>query len=249
MTTACAESVLGAVEQSRSPLVRAAGLCKRLGGRDVLADVDLTIGDGQCVALLGANGAGKSTLLRVLSTLTPPTAGRLELFGVDASRGGPAVRGRLGLIGHQLMLYRELSVRENLELFGRLYGVGDARARASEVLALVGLEERAEDRVRALSRGLAQRASIGRALMHRPSLLLADEPFAGLDAGSVERLESILRGHRASGGSVVLATHDAAQALRIADRVSGLCDGRLVLDEPVRGQDAASIAAVMRGGS
>ncbi|MBK7404389.1 MAG: ABC transporter ATP-binding protein [Phycisphaerales bacterium] len=246
MTTAYAEGVIGALDEARSPIVRAVGLSKWLGGRPVLRGVDLTVGTSQCVALLGANGAGKSTLLRILSTLTRPTAGRLELFGLDATRAGALLRARIGVIGHQLMLYRELTVRENLELFGRLYGLGHVGARVGEVLGLVGLESRAEDRVRELSRGLAQRVSIGRALMHRPELLLADEPFTGLDTESAERLESIVRGHRAGGGSVVLATHDAAQAARLADRVAVLRGGRIALHEPAGGHDPDALAACSR---
>jgi heme exporter protein A len=215
-----------------APVALASGLGKWIDGREVLRAIDLELRGGECVALLGGNGAGKSTLLRVLATLTPPTAGRLELFGrAITKQGAAAVRSRIGLIGHQLMLYRELSVRENLEFFARLYGVARARPRAEELIEAVGLDGRGDDAVKTLSRGMAQRAAIARALVHEPDLLLADEPFAGLDGASAERVETILRGWRDAGRTVLLATHDIGQALRLSDRAVVLAGGTKSLDE------------------
>lgn len=224
-------------------VVRADGLGKRIDGRGVLAGISFEVRGGEVVGLLGANGAGKSTLLRVLAALTPPTEGRLELFG-DA---GPArradLRARVGLIGHQSMLYRDLTVRENLEFFGRLYGLGDARDRATELLDRVELADRAGDAVASLSRGMAQRAAIARALMHRPALLLADEPFTGLDAPSSQRLSRLLDELRAGGCTIVLAHHHVAETLAMTDRVLVLREGRLVLDHESRRAEAADILA------
>lgn len=224
-------------------MVRADGLGKRIDGRGVLAGISFEVRGGEVVGLLGANGAGKSTLLRVLAALTPPTEGRLELFG-DA---GPArradLRARVGLIGHQSMLYRDLTVRENLEFFGRLYGLGDARDRATELLDRVELADRAGDAVASLSRGMAQRAAIARALMHRPALLLADEPFTGLDAPSSQRLSRLLDELRAGGCTIVLAHHHVAETLAMTDRVLVLREGRLVLDHESRRAEAADILA------
>lgn len=232
-------------ESSRATVARAGGLGKRIDGREVLSSVDLTLRAGERVALLGANGAGKSTLLRVLATLTPPTSGSLELFGRPIGRDGSAVRGRIGLVGHQLMLYRDLSARENIEFFARLYAVPDPRTRAAELLEALGLGGRGEDAVSSLSRGMAQRVAIARALVHAPELLLADEPFTGVDASSAERLEGLLAG--ADNRCVLMATHDVHQALRMCARVVVLGDGRKLFDEPARGLREADLAPYLGG--
>ena len=156
--------------------VAAKDLSKSIDERPILHRLNLQILPGEFVALLGANGAGKSTLLKVLATLTPQTAGELLLFGQSATREMIRVRGRIGLIGHQSMLYRDLSAWENLEFFGKLYGVKDPGRRADELLAALSLADRAQDAVKTFSRGMTQRVAIARALMHNPDLLLADEP-------------------------------------------------------------------------
>ena len=211
--------------------VRASGLCKSIDERPILKGIDLEVGRGRFIALLGANGAGKSTLLKLLATLTTPTSGRLELFGMEA-RGTAAVkvRAKIGLIGHQTMLYHDLSARENLEFFGALYGVADVRKRAMHLLEAMGLATRASDAVKAFSRGMMQRVAIARALMHDPDLLLADEPFAGLDAPSAAVLEKVLRDLHAAGKTIVLANHDIGQSLRLAERAVVLRGGKKVID-------------------
>jgi heme exporter protein A len=224
-------------------VVRAVGLGKRIDGRGVLAGITFEVFGGAFVGLLGANGAGKSTLLRVLATLTAPTEGRLELFGLAGPARRPDLRARLGLIGHQPMLYRDLTVLENLEFFGRLYGVADVRGRAMDLLDQVNLTDRAGDSVASLSRGMAQRIAIARALMHRPDLLLADEPFTGLDAPSSQRLSRLLHELREGGCTVVLAHHHVAETLAMTDRVLVLREGRLVLDQESRRAEAAGILA------
>lgn len=226
--------------------VRAVGVCKSIDERPILKGIDLELGRGRFVALLGANGAGKSTLLKLLSTLTTPTSGRLELFGMEA-RGSAAVRVRakIGLIGHQSMLYHDLSARENLEFFGALYGVADARGRAMELLGALGLAKRANDAVKAFSRGMMQRVSIARALMHDPELLLADEPFAGLDAPSAAMLEGVLRTLHGSGKTIVLANHDIGQSLRLAERAVVLKAGRKVIDGPTSELDERLVLGEM----
>jgi heme exporter protein A len=232
-------------------VVRATALCKSIDGRAVLDEVYLRIPAGSFVALLGANGAGKSTLLKVLATLSPPTSGRLELFGRRATatgRGAEQMRRSIGLIGHQSMLYRDLSARENLEFFGRLYGVPDPRGRAEWLLDAVGLLDRADDPVRGYSRGMTQRAALARALVHDPQLLLADEPFDGLDAPSAAALEGLLGVLHAGGRTLILANHDIAQSLRLAGRAVVLREGRVVIDEPARGLRATDVLAEMERG-
>src|SRR5688572_2018768 len=199
--------------------VEAIGLGKVIDGRAVLADVNLRIGAGEYVVVIGANGAGKSTLLKILATLTPATSGRLVLFGAESGRELVAVRSRIGLVGHQSMLYRDLSARENLAFFGKLYGIENTTARAKRLLEVIGLLGRADEPVKNFSRGMTQRVAIARALMHDPELLLADEPFDGLDAPSVEATEQLLAHLHKAGKTIVLVNHDIGQSLRLAPRV------------------------------
>ena len=226
--------------------VGASALGKRIDERAVLDAIDLRVLQGQFVALLGANGAGKSTLLRILATLTPPTSGELRLFGMRAGgREARAARGRIGMIAHQSMLYRDLSARENLEFFARLYGVSDPRRRAAELLDVVALPDRADDPVKTFSRGMTQRVAIARALVHDPDLLLADEPFDGLDAPSVATVEQLLEDLHAQGRTVILANHAIDQSLRLAERAVALRAGRVVIDEVSASLRAAEVLAEM----
>ena len=214
------------------PAVATADLCLSIDEMPILRDVSIEIPAGVSVALLGANGAGKSTLLRVLGTLTPPSAGRLDLFGRTVGPQAAAIRGRIGIIAHQPMLYRDLSARENLEFFARLYDVPDPPKRAMEMLAMVGLTHRADQAVKALSRGMTHRVAIARALVHGPDLLLADEPFDGLDMPSAKALEALLGRLGDEGKTLIIANHDIAQSLALADRVVVLRQGRIAIDAP-----------------
>ncbi len=216
--------------------VRAASLGVVLDERPVLRELNLEIASGELVALLGANGAGKSTLLRTLSMLIAHE-GRLELFGREVTKDQPDLRRRIGLIAHQSMLYRDLSPRENLVFFGKLYGVAEAAGRAEQLLGEVGLADRGDDPVRTLSRGMTQRVSIARALMHEPELLLADEPFEGLDAPSTRGLQELLAGLVGTGRTVLFSTHDVGQGLGLGRRVLVLRRGRLVVDQPADALD------------
>jgi heme exporter protein A len=221
-------------------------LCKRIDERAVLDAIDLQVSRGQFVTLLGANGAGKSTLLKVLATLTPPTSGELRLFGKPGTgQDARAARARIGMIAHQPMLYRDLSARENLEFFARLYGVPDPRGRARQLLDVIELSRRADDPVKTFSRGMTQRVAIARALVHDPGLLLADEPFDGLDAPSVATLEQLLTDLREQGTTVILANHSIDQSLQLADQAIVLRGGRVVIDEPSRSLRATDVLAEM----
>jgi heme exporter protein A len=224
-----------------APAVLASGLSKWFDERPVLQDIDLRLPTGRMFALLGANGAGKSTLLKILATLMPPTAGELQLLGQRAAGDVAAIRSRIGTIAHQPMLYRDLSARENLAFFGNLYGISKPAARIAELLDMVGLPDRADDPVKTLSRGMTQRIAIARALMHDPQLLLADEPFDGLDAPSSQALEELLRRLRAQGRTLIVSNHDIPQSLRLADHVIVLKGGRIVLNTLAAGLDPADV--------
>lgn len=221
--------------------VGARALGKSIDDRPILRNLNFSIPAGSYVALLGANGAGKSTLMRMISMLTGPTAGDLTLFGTSVRKAPAALRKRLGLISHQAMLYRDLSPRENLVLFGKLYGIPDPAGRAMDLLSAVGLAHRADDPVKGFSRGMTQRTAIARALMHDPELILADEPFAGLDAPSMDTVERILAMLHSAGRTIVLANHDIAQTLRLTQRALVLRQGELVMDAPTAGLDAQSV--------
>jgi len=225
--------------------VRAVGLSLSIESRPILQNIDLEISRGRFVALLGANGAGKSTLLKILSTLNAPTSGTLELFGVSAASAAAQSRRHIGLIGHQTMLYHDLSALENLTFFAKLYDLRHPRERAMELLTQLGLAHRAGDPVKAFSRGMAQRVAIARALLHEPELLLADEPFAGLDAPSSAMLERLLKELHASGKTIILANHDIAQSLRLAERAVVLAGGRKVIDAPAGSLDSSLVLARM----
>ena len=198
---------------------------RAFGRRRVLSNVSFACGAGEIVGVLGPNGAGKSTLFAIIATLLSPTSGEVR-YG-DATAAGPTasdVRARLGLLGHDLYLYPELTARENLTFFASLYGLGDVDALVEERLAAAGLAGRADDEVHRLSRGMRQRLALERALVHRPRLVLLDEPFTGLDDSASADLVARLDGLRATGAIVLVSTHDF-------EIVGGLLDRAIVLDE------------------
>jgi heme exporter protein A len=203
------------------------GLERRYGERVALAGVSVRVETGQTLAVLGGNGAGKTTLLRVLAGLLRPHAGTATVLGASLPSERWRLAGRVGYVGHEPLLYRELSGRENLRYQARLHGVGGPRV--AEMLAAVGMERRADDPVRELSRGMVQRLAVARALLHDPPLLLLDEPRANLDPAASERLEPLVG--RSSGRTRVLVSHDVAGTLAEADLVLRLRQGRPVSED------------------
>jgi heme exporter protein A len=213
------------------------GLTRRYGEREALADVSLSLGDGQTLLVLGPNGAGKTTLLRVLATLLRPHTGEVRVLGASLPRESWAVRGRIGLLGHEPLLYRELSARENLRFHARLHGVGFARV--EELLDAVGMSARAGEPVRTLSRGMVQRVAIARAVLHDPELLLLDEPRANLDPAGAELVEPLIG--PGTGRVRVVCSHDPRADLAGADLVLGLRTGRPVLLAAPSSVDAGAL--------
>jgi heme exporter protein A len=201
---------------------------RRFGRRRALAKVTFTGVAGEIVGLFGPNGAGKSTLLGVLSTLVRPTSGEVRYGEWRAADAGDDLRRRIGLLGHDLFLYGDLTARENLAFFGRLYGVSDLAGRVNGALDEARLADRADERVAGFSRGLRQRLALERALLHRPRLVLLDEPFTGLDDESTALLCARLQAVRESGAIVVMATHEFDSAERVIDRAVCLREGRLL---------------------
>lgn len=205
--------------------LRARGLEKRFGHTAALRGIDLELASGRSLAVLGPNGAGKSTLLRLLAGLARPSAGTLEVAGEPAGQRG--TRARVGYVGHATLLYPALTARENLIFAARLQNLASPAERADALLAEEGLEAAAHRRAGDFSRGMAQRLSIARGLVHDPPLVLLDEPFTGLDRGSAERLISRLTRLREEGRSIVLVSHDVARAAAVADEAIVLARGRI----------------------
>ncbi len=220
---------------SIEPAVQARRLSRRFGHTLALSGIDLDVSPGELVAIFGPNGAGKTTLLKVLCGLLRPTSGEVLLMGLSARKEPARARRRLGYIAHASFLYRGLSARENLAFYARLYGVPDAGARIESHLGRVGLASRAADPVRTYSRGMLQRLSIARALLHDPELLFLDEPYTGLDREASAILGSILAEMRDRRGTILMVTHDLERGLSLASRVLLLSRGRLVDDRPADG--------------
>jgi len=218
-------------------LIDLQGVSKAFGFVPALRSVDLAIERGESVAVLGPNGGGKSTLLRLLAGLSKPTVGTLMIGGWQMPREAAAVRAQIGMVAHRPLLYENLSAAENLQFFGRLYGLDRAqqKARADALLAQVGLARRAADPVRTFSRGMQQRLSIARALLHEPDVLLFDEPHTGLDPSAAALLDDIILQQRAQGRTIVLATHELERASALVSRVLILARGKVVHDAPWTG--------------
>jgi ABC-type multidrug transport system ATPase subunit len=216
------------------------------GRRRALSHISLVCRRHEVLGLLGPNGAGKSTLLSILATLITPSAGEVRYGVHHARQAGAALRARLGLLAHDLYLYPELTARENLDFFARLYGLPDVPRRVGRALEQAGLEDRGDDLVTSFSRGMRQRLALERALLHEPRLLLLDEPFTGLDDASAAALVARLRQLRADGRIIVVATHDLDVAEGLLDRAAVLRDGRLLaIDEaqgPLRQRYRAHVA-------
>ncbi len=220
-------------------VVRCSNLEKRYGARTAIRRLNLTIGIGERVAVFGDNGAGKSTLIQLASGLLRPSGGQIHVFGGQPwGREGAHSRAQIGALSHQSHLYEELSAHENLVLYGRLNGVQNPHERADEFIAAFGLIERRRDPVRTLSRGMAQRVSLMRALMHRPALLLLDEPETGLDALSRDMLATRIR-EQEPGVTIILTTHNLELGIAMTSRDIVLRNGEIAYDSASNG-DAAS---------
>jgi len=221
-------------------VLRGAG--RRYGDRAALRDVTLELEAGRTLVVFGPNGAGKTTLLRMLATLLRPHAGEVHVLGRPLPSDGYAVRGRIGFLGHDALLYRELSGRENLSFHARLHRV--ATQRVDAVLDAVGMTGRSRDPVAELSRGMVQRLAIARAVLHEPELLLLDEPLANLDPAAAAQVAPLIG--PASGATRVVTSHDPAGGLQGADVALGLRGGRVRLLAPAAQVTPEQIAELYR---
>ena len=197
----------------------------------MLWDLELAVAWGEFLVILGANGSGKTTLLRILSTQTRPDQGEVWVGGVERGINPAAIRRMIGVVGHRGFLYEDMTCLENLRFYGRMFGVKKLQDRAAEVLRLVGLEGRKDQKVRNLSNGMQKRLSIARAILHEPLILLLDEPEAGLDLEALEMLGELLVWWKAEGRTVVMTTHNLEHGLAWGERVAILSGAKIAFEE------------------
>jgi heme exporter protein A len=230
--TAAVESPRG-IDTAPEPAVLVCDLHKSYGHVEALSGLDLRLEPGVFLTIFGPNGAGKTTLMKILSTLTKPTEGSALVGGKDVVRDAGTVRKRVGVISHNTYLYAQLSAIENLEFYARMYRVENGRKRALALLAKMELTRRMHDRVGTYSRGMQQRLSVARALLHDPQLLLLDEPYTGLDQHASRVLAEVLEGLRDGARTVIMTTHNLQEGLAGCDRAAILVDGQFVFDRGV----------------
>ena len=205
------------------------GLSKSFGRTAALRQVNLQVTYGESLALFGHNGAGKSTLIRTLTTLIRPDDGTVRIAGFDRNSQASQIRSVIGYVGHQSLLYDDLTPRENLRFYARMYGLPDAHDLVEHSLAEVGATSYADRRVSVLSNGMQKRVAIARALLHRPRVLLLDEPETGLDQGGLELLDAVVTAVKQGGASVVMATHGIELGLALAEQALVLSNGRVTM--------------------
>lgn len=226
---------------SHAPAITVKNLVKSFGVFYALRNISLQIAPGECVTIFGPNGAGKTTFLRILAAISRPTSGEIHIDGQPLRDAALEHHRRLGVIGHQSFLYDDLTAAENLLFYAKLYDVPYPAQRVNEVLTEVGLRERAQDRVRAFSRGMQQRLTIARAMLHQPSLLFLDEPYTGLDQHAAAMLTGWLQQLRSERRTILLITHDLEQGLALADRIVIFLRGQVVWEKPTRELDQATL--------
>jgi ABC-type multidrug transport system ATPase subunit len=224
-------------DSSPPPAVLVEDLHKSYGHVEALRGLDLRLEPGVFLTIFGPNGAGKTTLMKVLSTLTRPTEGSALVGGKDVVREAAAVRKRVGVISHNTFLYAQLTGLENLEFYAHMYRVQGARERALALLSKMELTQRMHDRVATYSRGMQQRLSVARALLHDPELLLLDEPYTGLDQHASRVLAEVLEGLRDGTRAVIMTTHNLQEGLSGCDRAAIMVDGRIVFDQEIAAID------------
>ena len=213
------------------------GLTKSFGSQKALRDISLAIGEGEQLVVFGPNGAGKTTLIKILATLQRPSGGNAWINGIDIRSNPVQIRQCVGIVSHQTFLYNDLTVYENLKFYGKMYDVSDLEERIHSVTDYVQLGPRLHDRTGTLSRGLQQRASIARAIIHNPAVMLLDEPEVGLDAQAIDLMRQFLDTFAAGGGAAVITTHNLERGLELSDRAVILNRGRIVYQERLSGKD------------
>jgi heme exporter protein A len=233
------------VAESGMDALQVEGLCRTFGVRKALDGVSFDLPRGAFLSIFGPNGAGKTTLLRTLTTLQNPSGGSAKVLGLDVVADAVALRGRIGLISHNPLLYPDLSAEENLLFFSEMYGVADPAARVRELLESVELLHRRFDLVRTFSRGMLQRLSIARALLHHPDVLFLDEPYSGLDPHAMDILDSLIAQIRHE-HTFVMVSHDLSKGLQLCSHALILAKGKVVRFDAKEFIDDETFAAEYR---
>lgn len=231
--------------ENACPAVEMTGLAKSFGSFIALEDIDLSLPRGRTLAVLGPNGAGKTTLIKLLAGVMRPTSGRILIDGMELKDHAEEVRGRIGLLSHQSYLYGSLSAQENLEFYASMYNVNNAAGRIQGLLETVGLKSRRHDRVSSFSRGMLQRLSLARALLHRPSLLLLDEPETGLDRQGLDDMWDVINADL-PGRTVIFTSHNFERALAACDEVLIIARGRVAFSSSSRGMGLTGLQETYR---
>ena len=226
---------------SRTVAVKVEGLTKSFGTRLTLRGIDLEINQGESVVIFGPNGAGKTTLLKVLATIMNPSSGKVIIAGLDTKESAEEARHLIGIVSHNTFLYGNLTAYENLDFYSRLYDVPVRQKRIHEVVEMVGMTPRLHNRVATLSRGMQQRLSIARSLLHKPSIILLDEPETGLDRQANAMLWEIFQAEGEQKRTIVLTTHNLERGLELAGRVLILDKGMIVYDGLKQGLDLKAL--------
>lgn len=213
-------------------MIKTLNLAKKIGNKQILKNINLHIAKGEFITVFGPNGAGKSTLLKNLALLMKPTEGKIIINGRDALENPREIRGEIGVISHNSFLYDNLSAQENLEYYGRMYNVPNLKDRVYEVIKEVGLEFSFKDPAGTFSRGMVQRLSIARAILHKPSILFLDEPYTGLDQQAIEMLNGILAELHGRQHTIFMITHNIDEGMVLSNRVMILAKGKILFDAP-----------------
>lgn len=227
-------------------MIETRGLTKSFGPRTALAGVDLSVGAGEFVVLVGPNGAGKTTLLRILANLARPTSGTIRIGGFDLATSGEEARRQIGFLSHRTLLYEDLTAEQNLRFYARMYDQAPTSSRVRDLLERVGLGLRQGDLVGTFSRGMRQRLSVARAVLHEPRVLLLDEPYTGLDPQAVDMVRDLLEELTGTGRTILMTTHRLTYALAAARRILVLHHGRVVHDRPRGEVDAQTFPVTYR---
>jgi heme ABC exporter ATP-binding subunit CcmA len=217
------------------------GLTKSFGNYLALRGIDLEIEHGQSVVIFGPNGAGKTTLIKVLSTIMRPSSGTVSVDGLNLKDNAEEIRHRIGLVAHQTFLYNNLTAYENLEFYSRLYDVSERKQRIHEVAAMVRMTSRLHDRVGTLSRGTQQRLAIARVLLHKPVIMLLDEPETGLDQHAMSMLWKALKAEGKEKRTIILTTHNLERGLELGERLLILDKGKIVYEGSRQALDLAGL--------
>lgn len=220
------------------------GLTKSFGDHLALRGLDLKVMRGESVVIFGPNGAGKTTLIKVLATIMRPSSGKILINGLNLGDNAEDIRRRIGIVTHQTFLYSNLTAYENMEFYGRMFDVPRQKERIHEVVAMVGMTPRLYDRIGTLSRGMQQRLSIARCLLHKPSIILLDEPETGLDQQAISLLWGLLQAEGEEKRSIILTTHNLERGLELCDRLLILVQGKIAFEGTRQALDLAGLKQV-----